>query len=409
MKKHLFALILTLAALFSVTVSAGASPDTLRLVCRLRGVSYESMDDALSFYEEGDILELLMEVHHCQLSKDGDIRVRGVNGVQVPDDLFFVYLPQVLEHRVEGDIHIFTVHTLEPDPSWPAVLAETGTVPYGSVRTPGYWPGEIDRVEVSPYTGYEVVSLTVLDSQYNEIPSWRAEGPDYGQDVYYEFVLPAENLPVKLFAAIRPTGWTDENCPSRSFTDVEEDAWYHMAVDELVRRQILNGRTLHTIEPYGTLTRAEAVTILYRLMGSPAVTYTPVYTDVAEGEWYADPVSWATGEGIVNGVGNGLFAPDDLLTQEQLWVMLLRLSGDRVTISGGPDTLLALEAGDLDDYAADAFTWARTMGLEAAFPVHGLAVPTRAETAVTVYLYLLNRAKIAADPDLTYSGIDLNR
>lgn len=390
MKKRFFAFLLAVAALLSVTGNAGASVDGLQLVCRLRGVSYESIDDALSLYEEGDILELLVELHECcQLGVyDGEIRVRGVNGVRVYGDLFYVANHSVLEHRVEGDVHIFKCVDLDPDPSWPEVMIEAGTVPYGTVWTSGCWPGETARVQVSPYPDCEVVSLTVLDSRYNEIPSRRVEGPDHGTDVYYEFVLPAEDLPVKLFAAIRPTGETDGDCPGRSFTDMSEDAWYHMAVDELVRRNILSGKPGSAVDPYGTLSRAEAVTLLYRLMGSPAVAFSPVYSDVPEGEWYAAPVMWATEEGIVSGVGGGRFAPGDTLTWEQLWVMLLHLSGDSVTASWGLDTLLALESGELHEYAADGFTWARSMGLQNSSPVHGLAVPTRAEAFVTVYLYL---------------------
>ncbi len=393
MKKRIFALILALTLLLSMSLTAGATGHVME--CRLGGTYFNSLGEALKVYREGDVIELLVELHKCcQLApNDGEIRVRGVNGVQVYDDLFTVGVHQEFQHRVEGDVHIFQCVDLIPDPSWPEVTVEEGTVPYGSMHvTDAYsWPGDTVRVEVSPYPGCELASFTVLDSEFNVIPSWPAEKADCGSFVTYEFVLPAERLPVKIYAAIRPAGWTDEDCPSEHFTDVEEDAWYHLAVDELVTRGVLNGRTLHTIEPHGTLTRAEAVTILHRLMNCPETAYAPVYTDVPEGAWYTDAVLWATAEGVVNGVGNGRFAPDDPLTWEQLLVMLLRLSGEEYDFFR-LDTEEAVRAGEVSAYAADALTWALDNGIYADDPIHGHAVPTRAETAVTVYLYLQSRA-----------------
>ncbi len=411
LKKRLFALFLALALLLPMSLTAGATEHVMQ--CRLRGTYFNSLSEALKVYKEGDVIELLMELHRACTAPYGiEVRVRGVDGVRVYDDLFYAYPHQEVRHRVEGGVHIFKLVELERDPAWPEQLILTSAVPNGylSLFSSDVWPGETALVDVEPLEGCQASSLTVLDAKLNQIPARLYEGdiPVSPGRVRYEFTIPEENLPLTVYATILPAGETDENCPSRPFADVEAGAWYHRAVDELVGRKVINGTDPHHFTPNGMLTRAEAVTILYRLMGSQAVPYSPVYADVPDGQWYTAPVMWATREGIVNGVGGGLFAPDELLTREALWTMLLRLSGDKVLYSM-LDTKLALRAGEINDFAADAFTWAHVMGLVSTGAIRGKSAPTRAETAVTVYMYLQNREKVAADPPPYYPEIELNR
>ncbi len=411
LKRRLFALLLALALLLPMSLTAGATETVME--CRLRGTYFNSLGEALKVYREGDVIELLTELHRCSTVPYGvEVRVRGVNGVRVPDDLFYAYPHQEIRHRTEGDVHIFKLVVLERDPSWPEKLILTSAVPNGylSLFSSDVWPGETALVDVEPFEGCQASSLTVLDAKFNQIPARLYEGdiPVTPGCVRYEFTIPKENLPLTVYATVLPAGETDENCPSRPFADVEAGAWYHRAVDELVGRKVINGTDPQHFTPYGMLTRAEAVTILYRLADTPAVPYAPAYSDVPDGEWYTAPVMWATREGIVNGVGGGLFAPGELLTREALWIMLLRLSGDKVLYSM-LDTKLALESGEINAFAADAFTWAHVMGLVNANAIRGKSAPTRAETAVTVYMYLQSREKIAADPPPYYPEIQLNR
>ena len=411
MKRRLFAILLVLTLLLSTALTAVASEHVME--CRLGGAYFNSLGEALKVYQEGDVIELLMELHRCGTVPYGiEVRVRGANGVRVYDDLFYAYPHQEVRHRVEGGVHIFKLVELERDPAWPERLILTSAVPNGylSLFSSDVWPGETALVDVEPLEGCQASSLTVLDAKFNQIPARLYEGdiPVSPGCVRYEFTIPKENLPLTVYATVLPAGETDENCPSRPFADVEAGAWFHRAVDELVGRKVINGTDPRHFTPYGMLTRAEAVTILYRLADTPAVPYAPVYADVPDGEWYTAPVMWATGEGIVNGVGGGLFAPNELLTREALWTMLLRLSGDKVRYSM-LDTKLALRSGEISAFAADSFTWAHVMGLVNTNAIRGKSAPTRAETAVTVYMYLQNREKIAADPPPYYPEIEVNR
>ena len=73
--------------------------------------------------------------------------------------------------------------------------------------------------------------------------------------------------------------------------------------------------------PDATMTRAMMVTVLYRMAGSPAAGNSQ-FSDVPANIWYAEAVSWAASNGVVNGVGNNLFAPEENITREQMAVML---------------------------------------------------------------------------------------
>ena len=79
--------------------------------------------------------------------------------------------------------------------------------------------------------------------------------------------------------------------------------------------------------PNASLDRAMMVTILYRLAGSPAVSGTMPFTDVAAGSWYYDAVLWASQKDITLGTSAATFSPNALLTSDQLGTLLQRFSG----------------------------------------------------------------------------------
>ena len=76
--------------------------------------------------------------------------------------------------------------------------------------------------------------------------------------------------------------------------------------------------------PDDDLSRAQLCQIIYNMEGQPATSGSSVFTDVADGAWYADAVTWAASQGIVGGYGNGLFGPEDNITREQLASILYR-------------------------------------------------------------------------------------
>ena len=181
-------------------------------------------------------------------------------------------------------------------------------------------------------------------------------------------------------------------CPSTNFTDVEENGWYHTGVDFMVRNGFMNGVADDAFDVDGNLTRAQLVTILYRIAGEPESTATNPFADVADGQWYTTAVIWAAENGIVKGVNTTTFAPNDQITREQIATILFRYAkAEKVEgkLAGFPD------AGKVSDYAADAMAWAVEQGL-----INGISesdgktylapqeTATRAQIAVILMRYL---------------------
>ncbi|MBE6933219.1 MAG: DUF1349 domain-containing protein, partial [Ruminococcaceae bacterium] len=112
-------------------------------------------------------------------------------------------------------------------------------------------------------------------------------------------------------------GAKDENahdCPAKNFSDIPAvDHWAHPGIDYAVANELMNGTGGDKFSPEGTLTRAQLVTILYRVENEPAVELKGTFSDVPADSWYSKAVEWAEANGIVNGIGGGKFAPEAVI------------------------------------------------------------------------------------------------
>lgn len=115
------------------------------------------------------------------------------------------------------------------------------------------------------------------------------------------------------------------------FADVPVDAWYAEAVAYVQEQGLMKGNTATEFAPDESLTRAMLVTVLYRLADEPAVTGDDAFSDTAAGQWYSAAILWASRQGVINGYGDGLFGPNDNITQEQLNLVLERYIGQTAT------------------------------------------------------------------------------
>ena len=179
------------------------------------------------------------------------------------------------------------------------------------------------------------------------------------------------------------------------FSDIPADAWYGEAVELVQAQGLMRGVSETRFAPEETFSRAQLATVLYRIAGEPAATGDDGFSDTAPDAWYASAVLWAVQSGVVNGVGGGRFAPNDPVTQEQLAVMLWRMKGQPI----------ASEAAEASPYAAQAVTWARENGM--AFDGFSPKQPAiRAQVAVMLqgYLSLKDEAAIT----LTVAGQPLS-
>ena len=139
------------------------------------------------------------------------------------------------------------------------------------------------------------------------------------------------------------------------------------------------------------MTRAMLATVLYRMDGQPEVNSSSVFVDVKDGMWYTDAVAWANESTIVKGYGSGIFAPDDMITREQMAVMLHRYAQGKGLIANESTYRLNFsDTSHISDFAFEAMTWAVENGLiqgNTSTTVNPLGKATRAEVAAILMRY----------------------
>ena len=181
--------------------------------------------------------------------------------------------------------------------------------------------GTTVTLTVTPDKGYELDTIKVLDSKDNAIKLTEKGGK-------FTFAMPASKVTVEAtFKA---------ETPDNPFTDVPEDSYYEDAVIWAVDKGITAGTSATTFSPDDICTRAQAVTFLWRAAGSPEPkTSTMPFTDVKVGSYYYDAVLWAVEQGITAGTSATTFAPDLNCSRAQIVTFLWRAAGSPA-ISGSP-------------------------------------------------------------------------
>lgn len=187
---------------------------------------------------------------------------------------------------------------------------------------------------------------------------------------------------------------SSHDCVSEAFEDLDIEKWYHEDVDYVLENKIMLGTEENKFAPDESLTRAMLVTILYRTEGEPATNRSIPFADIDMGAYYANAVVWAQQSGIVNGVSESEFAPDNNVTREQLAAIMLRyaqLKGlDAVTME---ENLHFEDASDISEYAVFAMNWG--VGQKYIFSrTEGKISPkdaaTRAEIAAFLHRFMEN-------------------
>lgn len=195
----------------------------------------------------------------------------------------------------------------------------------------------------APDKGYELSAITVKDSKGNEIKVSEANGK-------YTFTMPASKVTVTAkFTAV-------DGLP---FNDVKANDWFYDAVEYAYNNELFAGTSASKFSPNVTMTRGMLATVLYSMEGSPAVSGTSAFSDVAKGAWYYDAVRWAAKKGIVSGYDNGKFGPDDIVTREQMALILNQyaaMKGYDVSAAGSLNGFT--DKTMVSDWAEKAVQWA---------------------------------------------------
>ena len=244
---------------------------------------------------------------------------------------------------------------------------ENGTV---TVSPKSASKGSTVTITVKPDSGYVLGSLTVTDSKGNELkltdkgngkytftmPSGRVEvkasftkevetSPfaDVATDAYYYEAVKwavskgiTDGVGNNLFAPGQPCTraqivtflWRAAGSPepkgtAAGMTDVLSGSYYEKAVAWAIENGVTTGTTATTFSPDATCTRAQAVTFLARALNAKA-SGAAEFSDVPTDSYFAEAVAWAASNGVTEGVGNGLFAPDNDCTRGQIVTFLYR-------------------------------------------------------------------------------------
>ena len=199
-----------------------------------------------------------------------------------------------------------------------------------------------------PDRGYQVGSVAVTD-RFGE-----AVAVTENADGTYTFTMPNGQVTVTVTFAEAPL----------PFPDVAEGDWFYDAVRYAYETGLMDGVGDNLFAPNSETTRAQLVTILYRLEGEPEVSGTSGFTDVEADTWYTDAVAWAAANGIVNGVSETEFAPGKDITREQLATILFRYAEAKgYDVSARADLSAYPDADQIQSYAAESVAWAVAEGL----------------------------------------------
>ena len=233
----------------------------------------------------------------------------------------------------------------------------------------------------APDRGYQVGAVAVTDRFGEAVAVTEQAGGTY------TFTMPNGQVTVTVTFAETPL----------PFTDVTEGDWFYDAVRYAYETGLMDGVGDNLFAPNSETTRAQLVTILYRLAGEPEVSGTSGFTDVEADTWYTDAVVWAAENGIVNGVSETEFAPGKDITREQLATILFRYAEAKgYDVSARADLSAYTDADQIQSYAAESVAWAVAEGLIQGFEDNTLRPAgnaTRAQIATILMRFCEGVAK----------------
>ena len=248
---------------------------------------------------------------------------------------------------------------------------KTETIPATGAHTHKWDAGKVTTEPTETTPGVRTYTCTICGQTKNEI------------------------IPATGGSTVCPGG---PSCPSYGFRDVAGPAdWSHEGIDYCVRRSLMVGTGVGTFSPDMACSRAQIVQILYNLSGDKTDygNYYLPFTDVAPGDWFYEAVAWAYANDIVAGTSASTFAPNDVITREQMAVILYgytakfapEFTGNAASLNTFPD------AGSVANWAYAAMSWAVGNGLISGMGSGGVSYlapqgsATRAQASAIIMRY----------------------
>ncbi len=282
-----------------------------------------------------------------------------------------------------GDVLKGTLSAANPDAADGAIVAAAATSPAKGDGTVGVFTFKVLK---SGETGFTLKDAVFSDSNgaaiTTNVPSAVAPQKPSGTE---KLEQPKGDEP----AAPSNPG---ENA-GQTFLDVPKSFWGYESIERAAQLGYVNGVGGGKFEPNRQLTRAEFVTMLYRMADKPAANTAAGFTDVPQNAWYRDALNWAAEKGYVNGTGANTFSPDGKITRQEVVTILFRYSGSQ----SGAETMFTAtydsqftDSGAIAPWAKTAMYWAIYNGVvngTSPTTVSPTATATRAEVAAIFVRY----------------------
>lgn len=242
-------------------------------------------------------------------------------------------------------------------------ITAPSTVEHGSVTIDSQYASKGRPVSISlePEDGYTLNSLAITDENGQKL-----QVTDKGNG-NYTFEMPAGNVNITASFALIKTGcYGKENCPSAKFSDLDTSLWYHEDTDYVLANGLMKGVSDKMFAPHENLTRAMLVTVLYRNEGEPATNKSIPFADIEHGAYYVNAVLWAQQNGIIEGISENEFLPNDSITREQMATIMYRYARYKgYNLDAGENTKLSSydDFGNVSAYAITPMQYAVGSGI----------------------------------------------
>lgn len=356
------------------------------VAAKIDNTEYGTLQEAVSAAKSGDVIVLQQNCNE-PITISGKSVTINKNGYTYSDSL--VSVGANCTKTVSGN-QIIVTYTAPSRPSGGgSSSSDSGDYLISVDRVSGgrvtVQPGRADKgdtvtITVYPNDGYELDELVVTDSRGNEIDL------DARSATRFTFTMPGGKVTVEA-SFVREGGQTQP--PQTTFADVPASAWYYNAVEYVYENGLMSGVSGGRFAPDDTLTRAMLVQTLYAMEGRPAAA-SAGFADVASGDWYASAVNWAAANGVVSGVSETGFGPNNVLTREQLALILYRFAQYKgYDVTGTSDLAAYADGSSVSGWAAEAMGWAVDAGLISGVGGNQIA-PTGTASRAQVAQILMN-------------------
>ena len=311
---------------------------------------------------------------------DGEIWVR----FPATEDNFSSEITKIPIHRPAAPV-VDSIDVSKPGASDGAIIGTTTDMEYSTDGGKTWHPctdGLVNNLPQGTYlvrykgTPDHLASLptTVVIGVRKQTPGTGDNGDDESpDDKYGHFVQPGRpNLPnsnngntsgdtiiLDSDVALGTMG----TCPSEPYVDIDQSQWYHDPADFTIANRLMIGFNATEWGPTRQMTRFQMVQVLYRLAGAPTGYSLDGVYDVSRDSWYYNALAWAYHAGMVKGVSDTLFAPDDSITYEQMATMIYNFCNIYgLTYMTGTATT-SYDANEVADYAKAPMTAISATGI----------------------------------------------